>query len=197
MKCCVPVDFRFWPPEGSRITHTKKTCFHVIWTVTTAFQERIAKAHGSQCGFCTPGIVMSMYALLRNNPTPKMADVEEAFHGTAGDRTVHRGEKMCTPRIRNYRDDTDFFFFCSRKFVPLHRIQTHPGGIQDVHRGETRHTAIRKSDMFICKLKNQVIECLQVLKVNVLVQYITWNSFPVIYPSGLFVTLFLQYNSTG
>ncbi|XP_061540250.1 xanthine dehydrogenase/oxidase isoform X1 [Phycodurus eques] len=44
-------------------------------------QERIAKGHGSQCGFCTPGIVMSMYALLRNNPTPKMADVEEAFQG--------------------------------------------------------------------------------------------------------------------
>nr|XP_046237719.1 xanthine dehydrogenase/oxidase isoform X2 [Scatophagus argus] len=44
-------------------------------------QERIARAHGSQCGFCTPGIVMSMYALLRNNPAPKMADVEEAFHG--------------------------------------------------------------------------------------------------------------------
>uniref|UniRef100_A0A9J7XUY5 FAD-binding PCMH-type domain-containing protein n=1 Tax=Cyprinus carpio carpio TaxID=630221 RepID=A0A9J7XUY5_CYPCA len=31
-------------------------------------QERIAKAHGSQCGFCTPGMVMSMYTLLRNNP---------------------------------------------------------------------------------------------------------------------------------
>ncbi|KAK2857221.1 hypothetical protein Q5P01_005956 [Channa striata] len=44
-------------------------------------QERIAKAHGSQCGFCTPGIVMSMYALLRNKPTPKMSDVEEAFQG--------------------------------------------------------------------------------------------------------------------
>ncbi|KAF3688302.1 Xanthine dehydrogenase/oxidase Xanthine dehydrogenase [Channa argus] len=44
-------------------------------------QERIAKAHGSQCGFCTPGIVMSMYALLRNNPTPKMSDMEEAFQG--------------------------------------------------------------------------------------------------------------------
>ncbi|XP_047433058.1 xanthine dehydrogenase/oxidase [Mugil cephalus] len=44
-------------------------------------QERISLAHGSQCGFCTPGIVMSMYALLRNNATPKMADVEEAFQG--------------------------------------------------------------------------------------------------------------------
>ncbi|KAI1765417.1 xanthine dehydrogenase [Hypoxylon sp. FL1150] len=30
-------------------------------------QERIAKMHGSQCGFCTPGIVMSLYALIRNS----------------------------------------------------------------------------------------------------------------------------------
>ncbi|XP_061745952.1 xanthine dehydrogenase/oxidase isoform X2 [Nerophis ophidion] len=44
-------------------------------------QERIAKAHGSQCGFCTPGLVMSMYALLRSKATPTMADVEEAFQG--------------------------------------------------------------------------------------------------------------------
>ncbi|RPB08102.1 hypothetical protein P167DRAFT_494625 [Morchella conica CCBAS932] len=34
-------------------------------------QERIAKLHGSQCGFCTPGIVMSLYALLRNAYDPE------------------------------------------------------------------------------------------------------------------------------
>uniref|UniRef100_A0A8C0ZGN0 Xanthine dehydrogenase n=1 Tax=Cyanistes caeruleus TaxID=156563 RepID=A0A8C0ZGN0_CYACU len=44
-------------------------------------QERIAKSHGSQCGFCTPGIVMSMYTLLRNNPEPHMEDIEDAFQG--------------------------------------------------------------------------------------------------------------------
>ncbi|KAI5852575.1 Molybdopterin-binding domain of aldehyde dehydrogenase-domain-containing protein [Morchella snyderi] len=44
-------------------------------------QERIAKFHGSQCGFCTPGIVMSLYALVRNNPEPTAHDVEEAFDG--------------------------------------------------------------------------------------------------------------------
>ncbi|KAI9869465.1 MAG: hypothetical protein M1813_000254 [Trichoglossum hirsutum] len=53
-------------------------------------QERIAKESGSQCGFCTPGIVMasepvaaliSLYALLRNNPNPSEHDVEEAFDG--------------------------------------------------------------------------------------------------------------------
>uniref|UniRef100_A0A673CNW7 FAD-binding PCMH-type domain-containing protein n=1 Tax=Sphaeramia orbicularis TaxID=375764 RepID=A0A673CNW7_9TELE len=44
-------------------------------------QERIAKAHGSQCGFCTPGMVMSMYALLRNTPQPSMDDIAEALAG--------------------------------------------------------------------------------------------------------------------
>ncbi|XP_037552441.1 xanthine dehydrogenase/oxidase isoform X2 [Nematolebias whitei] len=63
-------------------------------------QERIAKSHGSQCGFCTPGIVMSMYALLRNNPTPKMADMEEAFQGNlcrcTGYRPILHGYKTFT-----------------------------------------------------------------------------------------------------
>ncbi|KAM0813135.1 putative xanthine dehydrogenase [Seiridium cardinale] len=44
-------------------------------------QERIAKSNGSQCGFCTPGIVMSLYALLRNNDAPTDHDIEEAFDG--------------------------------------------------------------------------------------------------------------------
>ncbi|XP_023936819.2 xanthine dehydrogenase [Bicyclus anynana] len=44
-------------------------------------QERIAKAHGSQCGFCTPGIVMSMYALLRNKSNIKYDDIETALQG--------------------------------------------------------------------------------------------------------------------
>ncbi|KAI5799964.1 Molybdopterin-binding domain of aldehyde dehydrogenase-domain-containing protein [Geopyxis carbonaria] len=44
-------------------------------------QERIARMHGSQCGFCTPGIVMSLYALVRNNPDPTEYEVEEAFDG--------------------------------------------------------------------------------------------------------------------
>ncbi|CAK6982017.1 aldehyde oxidase 6 [Scomber scombrus] len=44
-------------------------------------QERIAKAHGSQCGFCTPGMVMSMYALLRNKPHPAMDDITQALAG--------------------------------------------------------------------------------------------------------------------
>ncbi|KAK6752645.1 hypothetical protein RB195_003825 [Necator americanus] len=44
-------------------------------------QERLAITHGSQCGFCTPGFVMAMYTLLRNNPKPSEADINEALQG--------------------------------------------------------------------------------------------------------------------
>ncbi|ESO95509.1 hypothetical protein LOTGIDRAFT_160669 [Lottia gigantea] len=44
-------------------------------------QEQIAKSHGSQCGFCTPGMVMSMYSLLRNYPQPSMKDIEKYLEG--------------------------------------------------------------------------------------------------------------------
>lgn len=63
-------------------------------------QERIAKAHGSQCGFCTPGIVMSMYTLLRNSPKPTMNELEVAFQGNlcrcTGYRPIIEGYKTFT-----------------------------------------------------------------------------------------------------
>lgn len=34
-----------------------------------------------QCGFCTPGQVMSLVALLRDNPSPQVADVKRAVSG--------------------------------------------------------------------------------------------------------------------
>ncbi|XP_032968997.1 aldehyde oxidase 2 isoform X3 [Rhinolophus ferrumequinum] len=44
-------------------------------------QERIAKSHGTQCGFCTPGMVMSIYTLLRNHPQPSEDQLMEALGG--------------------------------------------------------------------------------------------------------------------
>lgn len=63
-------------------------------------QERIAKSHGSQCGFCTPGIVMSMYTLLRSMPKPSYSDLEVAFQGNlcrcTGYRSIIDGYKTFT-----------------------------------------------------------------------------------------------------
>lgn len=44
-------------------------------------QQAMVDHHGSQCGFCTPGIVMSLYALWMGNPAPTAHDVEVALQG--------------------------------------------------------------------------------------------------------------------
>jgi len=44
-------------------------------------QARVAALNGSQCGFCTPGIVMALYTLLRNNPNASTSFVEENMDG--------------------------------------------------------------------------------------------------------------------
>lgn len=36
---------------------------------------------GAQCGFCTPGILMSAYALLQRNPAPTRAEIAHALSG--------------------------------------------------------------------------------------------------------------------
>lgn len=44
-------------------------------------QARLASFHGSQCGFCTPGIVMAIYAYFRENPKATPHEIEEAMDG--------------------------------------------------------------------------------------------------------------------
>ena len=44
-------------------------------------QEGFKEEHGLQCGFCTPGMLMSSYALLHNNPKPSEADIRWGISG--------------------------------------------------------------------------------------------------------------------
>ncbi|MEO9613533.1 MAG: xanthine dehydrogenase small subunit [Nitratireductor sp.] len=44
-------------------------------------QQAMVDFHGSQCGFCTPGFVMSLYALWMRRADPTEADIEKALQG--------------------------------------------------------------------------------------------------------------------
>ena len=44
-------------------------------------QDAFIACHGLQCGFCTPGMVMSVTALLAQNPRPSEAEVVHALEG--------------------------------------------------------------------------------------------------------------------
>ncbi len=44
-------------------------------------QQAMVEHHASQCGFCTPGIVMALYALWMENPAPSVTEIETALQG--------------------------------------------------------------------------------------------------------------------
>jgi len=44
-------------------------------------QEGFRQEHGLQCGFCTPGMLMSSYALLHNNPKPSEEEIRRGISG--------------------------------------------------------------------------------------------------------------------
>ena len=44
-------------------------------------QQAFWDKHGLQCGFCTPGMMLASYVLLKNNPQPTEADIREGLAG--------------------------------------------------------------------------------------------------------------------
>lgn len=44
-------------------------------------QESFVEAHGLQCGFCTPGIILTMIPFLEKNPAPNEQEIRHAISG--------------------------------------------------------------------------------------------------------------------
>jgi xanthine dehydrogenase small subunit len=44
-------------------------------------QRAMVESHASQCGFCTPGFVMSLFALYKSNPRPDRVSIDDALAG--------------------------------------------------------------------------------------------------------------------
>ena len=44
-------------------------------------QQAFHENHGLQCGYCTPGMVMSAIELVKNNPNPSEQEVREGLEG--------------------------------------------------------------------------------------------------------------------
>jgi aerobic carbon-monoxide dehydrogenase small subunit len=47
----------------------------------TPLQKAFSEHHALQCGYCTPGMLMSATALLRENPSPSEAEIRKALQG--------------------------------------------------------------------------------------------------------------------
>ncbi|MBU4445107.1 (2Fe-2S)-binding protein [bacterium] len=65
-------------------------------------EESFLEAGAVQCGFCTPGIVMSTESLLRENPRPNEEEIKEALSGNlcrcTGYNMIIKGVKLSAAR---------------------------------------------------------------------------------------------------
>jgi carbon-monoxide dehydrogenase small subunit len=63
--------------EGAKVTTIEGIANGELHPMQAAFREH----HGLQCGFCTPGMVMSAIDLVQNNPNPSEQEVREWLEG--------------------------------------------------------------------------------------------------------------------
>ncbi|MFV0293172.1 MAG: xanthine dehydrogenase small subunit [Paracoccus sp. (in: a-proteobacteria)] len=80
-------------------------------------QRAMVDHHGSQCGFCTPGFVMSLYALWMQNPTPTTAQIETALQGNLCRCTGYEPIIKAALAINGYGTPANDHLNCEREDV--------------------------------------------------------------------------------
>ena len=68
-------------------------------------QESMRECHGLQCGYCTPGILMTMKAFLDETPQPNDTQIREALSGNlcrcTGYQSIIEAMQMAAKRLRS------------------------------------------------------------------------------------------------
>ncbi len=96
LSCITPV----WEAEGRAVTTVEGLAEPGR---LNELQAAFAETGGAQCGFCTPGVLMSAWGLLRRNPAPTRAEIRDALAGNlcrcTGYTKIYEAAELAAARL--------------------------------------------------------------------------------------------------
>lgn len=98
-------------------------------------QQAMVDWHGSQCGFCTPGFVMSLFALYKNSASPSRREIDDALAGN-----------LC--RCTGYRPIIEA---ANRMYSDYGELQKSGGWLREPHRPKAKAGRDEKSRIDLLK----------------------------------------------
>lgn len=96
---------QFLPTLNGKALYTVESLKKVSNNGLHPVQQAMVDCHGSQCGFCTPGFVMSLFALYRNNAKPTRAQIDDALSGNLCRCTGYQPIIRAALRMHDYGQD--------------------------------------------------------------------------------------------
>ncbi len=104
-------------------------------------QQAMVECHGSQCGFCTPGFVMSLFALYKTNAKPTRREIDDALAGNLCRCTGYRPIVAAARAMYEGAPDSDNWLRqpLAKQTVPKDRIDR----LRSLRRDTSLHAAAR------------------------------------------------------
>jgi xanthine dehydrogenase small subunit len=118
-------------------------------------QKAMIDFHGSQCGFCTPGFVMSLYGLWMRNPKPADPAIEKALQGNLCRCTGYEAIIRAARAISDYGNTTEDPLAAERAHVREQLKSMRDGSRVEVGEGKDRLVVPADLDDFAALLADE------------------------------------------
>lgn len=118
-------------------------------------QQAMVDFHGSQCGFCTPGFIMSLYALWMRTPNPSDAAIEKALQGNLCRCTGYEAIMRAARAISSYGKAAKDPLAVERKSITARLEALRDGARVEVGSGKERLIVPANVDDFAAVLEKE------------------------------------------
>ena len=90
-------------------------------------QESMIKSYGSQCGYCTPGIIMTLFAAYKNNHSTEIEEIKKTLSGNLCRCTGYKPIIEAAQNVFSYIKDDHFSFDENKTIKLLNTIKCEKG----------------------------------------------------------------------